>query len=110
VGEIIPFKPPSGTGGAGPEDPMIEHIEKLEGKMDKVEGKLSAIEVTLAEIKGQLSQMPKATDFAKLSAEVAEVKGRVANLPTTWQLMTFTIGSVMAAAGLAFTIARYLKP
>ena len=89
---------------------MIERIERLESKMDKVEGKLSSIEVALAEIKGQLSQMPKATDFAKLSAEVAEVKGRVANLPTTWQLMTFTIGSVMAAAGLAFTIARYLKP
>lgn len=84
------------------------------------------------EIKGQLSQMPKAMDFVTrrrdltaefaalradinkefvaLRTEFAELKGHVGNLPTTWTLMSFAIGAILAAAGLAFTITRVIHP
>ena len=101
---------------------MLERrVASLEEKMGRIDAKLSGIELILAEIRGQLSQMPKAMDFVAirndvardfvaLGADVAELKGRVANLPTTWTLLSFSIGVSLASAGLAFTIARFVHP
>jgi hypothetical protein len=101
----------SGTGGSGPEDPMIERIEKLEGKMDKVEGKLSSIELTLVEIKATLAQMPKMSDYASLKgdfgtlkADVARIEGRLSNLPTWWMLMLALLATWGAGAGIVYAL------
>jgi hypothetical protein len=56
----------SGTGGSGPEDPMIEQrVARLEDDMKdiktslkSIEGKLNSIDVSVAEMKGKLSQAP----------------------------------------------------
>jgi hypothetical protein len=95
------------AGGSGPEDPMIERIEKLEGKMDKVEGKLSSIEVSLAEIKGQLSQMPKASDLVRLSEAVGKIDGRISQLPTKSNVFVYVVGAVISITLLIFGIARF---
>ena len=89
---------------------LEQRISNLEKSVVQMDAKLSAIELVLAEIKGQLSQFPKAMDFAALKADVAEIKGRIGNLPTTWTLMSFAVGACIASAGLAFTIARLIKP
>jgi hypothetical protein len=109
MGEVVPFR--SGGGGDGPDNPMLEQrVASLEEKIGRMDAKLSAIELVLADIRGQLSQMPRAMDFASLRAEVAEVKGRIGNLPTTWTLLSFAVGACLASAGLAFTIARVIHP
>ncbi len=86
---------------------MIERIEKLEGKMDKVEGRLSSIEVSLADIKGQLSQMPKASDFLRLSEAVGKIDGRISQLPTKWNVFVYVVGAVISITLLIFGIARF---
>jgi hypothetical protein len=93
-----------GKDGGGPEDPMLERVERLEKQMDRVEGKLSSIELMLAEIKGQLSQMPKAADLAAIRSEVGELKGRINALPTWWML----VGAMIATWGAGAAIVRFL--
>lgn len=94
---------------------MENRVSKLEQAIIGIDGKLSrlgAIETQLvdiktqlaqtakatdvAEIKGQLAQMPKATEFGNLRAEVAKLDGRVANLPTMWQMILGFIGIILA--------------
>jgi hypothetical protein len=59
MGEIVPFKPPSDTGGSGPEDPMIEQrIARLEDDMKEIKATLKSIDLSVAEMKGKLSQSP----------------------------------------------------
>lgn len=102
--------PPSGQGG-GPEDPDMENrVTKLEQQFASIDAKLAKIEtlpVQLAEIKGQLSQMPKATDvanmraefhtsFGVLKSEIARLDGRVSTLPTMWQTILGFMGIILA--------------
>lgn len=96
---------------------MIEQrVAALEADMKEVRASLKAIELAVAEIK----HLPKVSDFLSMQKELGDIKGklgavegriqglegRFSQLPTTWSLLTFTIGSVLASAGLAFTIAR----
>lgn len=97
MGEIIPFNPPSNTGGSGPEDPMIERIERLEGK-------LSSIEITLAEIKATLGQLPKMSDYATLKADLARIEGRVSTQPSWWMLLIAVIATWGAGAGIVYAL------
>jgi hypothetical protein len=91
-----------GSGGSGPEDPMIERrvarleddMKDIKSSLKSIESKLGSIEVSVAEMKGR----------------AGGVESRLSAMPTTWQLMTFTIGAVLGSAGLAFTFARFLKP
>jgi hypothetical protein len=90
------------SGGSGPEDPMIEQrvarieddMKDIKTSLKSIETKLSSIDVSVAEMKGR----------------VAGVEMRLSAMPTSWQLMTFTVGAILGSAGLAFTIARFLKP
>lgn len=88
---------------------LEQRVERLEGDMKDVKATLKSIEEAVIEIRAELKHLPKITDYAVLRAEVGEIKGRLGQLPTTWQLLTFTIGAVLAASGLAFTIARFLR-
>jgi chromosome segregation ATPase len=80
MAEIHEFPPKGRGGGSGPEDPMLERrVDTLEADMKDVKSSLSRIEVTLARIDGTVSQMPKASDFARLSSEIAEVDKRLSS-------------------------------
>ena len=77
---------------------------------DGTEARLSVIEVLLAEIKGQLSQMPKASDLnairgevgsvksevSALRADVARIAGGISGLPSFWHVATMVIGTGLA--------------
>ena len=95
-----------GRGGGGPEDPMLERVERLEKQIERVEGRLSSIELILAEIKGQLSQMPKAIDLATIRSDIGELRGRINSLPTWWMLVGAMIATWGAGAALARLLAR----
>jgi hypothetical protein len=100
---------PGDGGGTGPKEPDLENrVRSLEAKADSIEKRLSSIELLLADIKGQLTQMPKMGDIAVIRVDVARLDGKVSNLPTTWTLIAFAVGSCLASAGLAFAIARQL--
>src|SRR5215208_4771069 len=123
MAEII--RPPQfhGSSGGGPEDPMLEQrVASLKPKVDRIEAILIRLEPRISEIANELRQIPK--EFGMLRAEVARLDGRVSGikgrmpglegrlgmLPTTWTLISFAVGSCLASAGLAFTIARLIKP
>lgn len=65
--------PLHGGGGGGTFDGMESRVAKLEKSFDKIDGKLDS-----------------------LIKEVAEMKGRVSAMPTTWQLIGLVLG-IMAA-------------
>jgi hypothetical protein len=104
------FKVIDGGKGSGPEDPMLEQrVEALEGDMKDVKSSLSRIEITLARIDATIAQMPKAGDFARLSSEVAEIKGKVSNLPTWINLIGIVISTWMAGAGIVLAVIKLAK-
>lgn len=70
-------------GGGGTYDPMEARVAKLEDDMKEVRSDLKAIRIDLAEL-----------------------KGRVASLPTTWQMITLVFGIL----GGAFLILRFGIP
>ena len=94
---------------------MLEaRVTRLETDFREMKASLRAIETAVADIK----HLPKTSDVTALSKEIhslakdiAEVKGKLSNMPTTWTLIAFAVGAVLASGGLAFTIARLVfKP
>ena len=77
----------SSAGGSGPEDPMLEQrVARLETDVSEIKSSVKSIEITLAEIKGKLSQLP------------------------TWlQLIGVVISTWMAGAGIVMAIIKFSK-
>jgi hypothetical protein len=112
MGDILPFPPGSSgsAGGSGPEDPMLERrVDLLEEKFARMDAKLSGIELALAEIKGQLAQLPKATDYAALRADIGDIKGRLGHLPTVWTILTITFTTWAIGSGILIFALNILK-
>ena len=87
---------------------MIEQrVSALEADMKDVKSSLSRLEVSVSKIDGTLSQMPRATDYATLRADIAEVKGRLSNMPTFLQTLTMTISTWVAGAAIVFAIIKF---
>ena len=136
MGEVVPISARSreiggGGDGPGPEDPMLEaRVEKLEQRLERVEAILVRLEPKITEIAIELKQVPKFSDIARLQSDiadmrgkmatqtelhssrvdVAELKGRVAALPTWWMLVLAMLATWGAGAGIAFTLIRFAKP
>jgi hypothetical protein len=87
---------------------MLENrVSALEADMKDVKSSLSRLEVSISKIDGTLGQMPKATDFANLRADIAEVKGRLSNTPTFLQTLTMTISTWVAGAAIVFAVFKF---
>ena len=87
---------------------MIEQrVSSLEEKMARVETKIDRIELKLAELVGMLSQSPKTSDYTSLKTDLAEVKGRIASLPSTWQMLTMILASQASWAGIVFALLKF---
>jgi hypothetical protein len=71
----------------------------LEPRVSTLEGAVARIDATLLRLEGKIDQTAKAT-------EVAELKGKVSQLPTVWQVF----GLVVAIFGLAFALIRFGLP
>ena len=74
------WKPKVAGGGDGPHDPGMEaRVAKLEEAA------------------------------ASMRLELAEIKGKISNLPTTWQLVGVNFGLAIGVAALVFAIVRAMK-
>ncbi len=65
-------------------------------------------EADMREVKGSLARIEKVLErmderFRKLEIEVAEVKGRVSQLPNTWQML---VGG-LTMIGFVFALVRF---
>lgn len=49
------------------------------------------------------------TDVKRLLTDTSEIKGRLTNMPTTFQLLSWFVGVAIALVALTFTIARAIK-
>jgi archaellum component FlaC len=77
-------------GGGGTYDDMEARVKALETRVDRVDGKLDAI------IK-----------------DVAEIKGKLSNMPATWQVVAINaalVGIVIASGAGLLAIVRMLAP
>ena len=59
--------------------------------------RVDAIEADVKDIK---------VDVKGLVRDVAEIKGRLSNMPTTFQMLTWFMGIALGLVGLVFTVAR----
>ena len=92
---------PTGSGGGGPDDPMVlQRLERLEQQFAGIDKRLSSIEVLLAEVKGELKQLPKAT-------EIGEMKGRLLSIPTWWQMLAMIVSVFGGGAAIVFSVIRF---
>ena len=62
---------------------LVARVDAIEKRIGKVEDKLDAV-----------------------ALDIAEIKGRVSQLPTTFQILTWFIGVAIGLTGLVFLIAR----
>lgn len=90
-------------GGGGPYDGgMLEdRVAALETDMREVKGSLGRIEAMLTKMDERLR---------KVELDLAEVKGRVINSPTTFAMITTGFGMVLTTAGLILAIVRFGIP
>jgi hypothetical protein len=76
-------------------------LQALETRMDRVDYRFDLIEGRLARIEATID---------RIVVELAELRGRVSQLPTTWQFVTWVaglnIGLVIGVSGLVYAIAR----
>ncbi|MTJ81758.1 MAG: hypothetical protein F8N37_12170 [Telmatospirillum sp.] len=81
-----------GGGHDGGMDDVLRRVSAVEGDMKEVKAVLGRMEPLLIRMDERLRDMPTAKEFG-------ELKGRVAQLPTTIQLIGFVI-AVLVASGL----------
>jgi hypothetical protein len=78
------------TGGGGDDGDMPPTLE----------ARVSALETKVSEIW---------TDARSLVKDVAEIKGKLSNMPTTFQIVSWFVGVALGLVALVFTIARLMK-
>lgn len=136
MSNVLPFPsgmPPSD--GGGPEDPMLEkRVEGLEKDVRDIRSTLQRFEILLLEIRTSLPNCATKDDISNLHTETtairtamvtrsdledlrkdairhredtAEIKGQIKNIPSTWQMITFMLGSQIAFAGILFTAFKF---
>ncbi|MEO8714596.1 MAG: hypothetical protein ABI369_06260 [Acetobacteraceae bacterium] len=83
-------------GSAGPHDPAMEI-------------RVAHPEEDFRDIKGILRDMDARIDARMRAIEVgiAELRGRIQNLPTAWLMLTAIIGGQITLAGLLFAALRF---
>ena len=86
----------SSTGGGhdgGMPPDLTARVASLEGKVDTLAADIRSMK----------------TDVQKINVDLAEIKGRLTQMPTVSQLIYGNVGLAVAIAGLVFTIARAMK-
>ena len=79
--------------------PAVEaRLGRLEDAVDEIRAELKTIRADMASIRQELAEMR------------GEMRGRFANLPTTFQLIYMQGGFVLAIFAAAFALLRYAPP
>lgn len=106
-------------------DDVIRRVSALEKGQELIISKLDGIakgitdgrienEKRFGAIEGRLTGIERALDAKASSADVKLIEGKVSSIPTTWQVVglmgALVVSTLGGVAGLAFALARYLKP
>jgi ABC-type phosphate transport system auxiliary subunit len=73
-----------------------------------MEPRLSALEAAVGEIKTDLKAIR--TDLTRLLLDLAEMKGKLSNVPTTFQLVFMQAGLILAIFAGAFGLLKLASP
>jgi hypothetical protein len=65
------------------------------------------VKSALARIEGHLKSLPTMADYTAARTDVAEIKGRLTNLPTTLQMLVMLITIWSVGTGMIFAVLRY---
>jgi hypothetical protein len=90
----------NGSGGGFNMSDLEKRVDKLELKTDRLQESLNRIELILSEIRGELKTKASAV-------ELAEVKGKISQIPNTWQMITMILGSQITLFGLFFALMKF---
>jgi hypothetical protein len=71
-----------------------------DGMPPDIEFRLGALETEVKDLR---------SDVKQLRNDSAELKGQVKLMPTTFQMVSWLLGSMIAISGLVFTIARAMR-
>jgi hypothetical protein len=83
-------------------DPMEARVARLEDDMREIKTDLKALR---EEMRSGFDGLRR--DLQAIAVEIAEIKGRVAYLPTVWQINLQMIGLIFTVLGGAFVILKY---
>lgn len=90
--------------------PVPQHDPGLEGRVSRLEEDMRGVRESLVRIEAVLPHLATAEQLQELRGEVREIAGRVATLPTAWQMMTAVVaGQCTLAALLAAIVFGVLK-
>lgn len=107
----------SGDGG-GPTDLMEQRIAALERGQELIISKLDGIAKGIADgrlenekrfgtIESRLTGIEKGLDSKASAADLRELSGRVASIPTTWQTIAIISALLIGIATVSFSVARF---
>lgn len=88
----------SGGGSSGDGGSMEARVAVLEQIAKESSGKLSEVATTLERVR---------TDLTAAGRDIAEVKGRLSGLPSTWVLLTAVVGGQLTLAALIFAALKF---
>jgi hypothetical protein len=73
----------------------------------RLEETFSRIDQRLSNIEAELKYLPKASDYASLKTDAAEIKGRLSGMVTSLQLFTAVITTWTAGAAIVFAVVKF---
>ncbi len=86
---------------------LEKRMDRFEQKLDRVDETLQSLKISLIEISANLRNCATRTEVAELQRDVAYIKGRLENIPSAWQMITYIMGSQVVLAGLLFTALKF---
>jgi archaellum component FlaC len=84
------------VGGSG-----SPHDRGMEARVQRLEDMLQRVEALMKSVDDQLR---------RVEIELAELKGRVATLPSTWAMVTTIVGGQGAFAAVLLALLRFAAP
>lgn len=77
--------------------------------MKDVKASVGRLEIGFARFEEKISHLATKDDISRLSGDVREVSGKVANLPTTWQVIAILSGMMVGVASLVYATDTFLS-
>jgi hypothetical protein len=94
-------------GGGGHDGGMFDLERRLSGvenRLSGVESRLSGVENRVSGVETRVGVLESKVDALRI--DMAELKGKVSQLPTIWTMMFANFGLAVTVSALVFTIAR----
>jgi hypothetical protein len=90
------------TGGGGPHDPGMEmRLQRLEETLPRIEALLRSLDDRLRRVEIEVERV------RNVQIDLAELKGRITNLPSTWAMVTTILGGQVAFAAVFLALLRF---